>query len=111
MSSSYTPALNAPGSPLALGLRLAANETAKGLRLMWRRRGMVVVATVMMGLNYLGISFFIGGGHLVKPLMVLTLPGLFAVVLSTTAAVQGSGGVAEEINAGTLEQTQLSPAS
>jgi ABC-2 type transport system permease protein len=72
---------------------------------------MVVVATVMMGLNYLGISFFIGGGHLVKPLMVLTLPGLFAVVLASTAAVQGSGGVAEEINAGTLEQTQLSPAS
>jgi ABC-2 type transport system permease protein len=111
MSSSYTPALNAPGSPRALRLRLAANETAKGLRLMWHRRGMLVVATVMMGLNYLAISFFIGGGHLVKPLIVLTLPGLLAVVLASTAAVQGSGGVAEEINAGTLEQTQLSPAS
>jgi ABC-2 type transport system permease protein len=111
MSSSYAPALDEPGSPLAFGLRLAGNETAKGLRLMWHRRGMVVVATVMMGLNYLGISFFIGGGHLVRPLMVLTLPGLFAVVLASTAAVQGSGGVAEEINAGTLEQTQLSPAS
>lgn len=107
---SVTP-VGGSGSWLGLQARLVANETAKGLRLMWHRRGMVIVGLVMNALTYLGISFFIGGGHLVKPLMILTLPGLLAVVVAGGAALQGSGGVAEEINGGTLEQAQLSPAS
>ena len=85
-------------------------ETAKGLRLMWRRRSMVILGTVLIGLNYLGISFFIGGGHLVKGLMIRTLPAQLALAIAQTAGVQGPGGIAEEINGGTLEQTQLSPA-
>jgi ABC-2 type transport system permease protein len=95
----------------AFQARLAANETAKGLRLMWRRRAMVLIGMIMHASTYLGISLFIGGGHLVEPLMMLTFPALLAVIVANTAALQGSGGVAEEINAGTLEQTQLSPAS
>jgi ABC-2 type transport system permease protein len=108
------PPLAPTGEPrtwLALQARLALNETAKGLRLMWHRRAMVVVGLVMNGLTYLGISLFVGGGHIVTPLMILTLPALLAMTVAGTAAVQGSGGVAEEINGGTLEQAQLSLAS
>lgn len=43
-------------------------------------------------------------------MLALTLPGLFAVVVASTAALQGAGGIAEEVNAGTLEQAHLSPA-
>ncbi|MPZ61931.1 MAG: ABC transporter permease [Propionibacteriales bacterium] len=100
-----------PRSWLGLQARLASNEAAKGVRLMWHRRSMVVVGVVLNGLTYLGVSLFIGGGHIVKPLMVLTLPALLAMVVASIAALQGSGGVAEEIYGGTLEQTQLSPAS
>lgn len=100
-----------PRHGLAFQTRLIKNETAKGLRLMWHRRGMVGVGVLMNGLTYLGISFFIGGGHIVEPLMVLTLPALLAMTIAGTAALQGSGGIAEEIYGGTLEQTQLSPAS
>lgn len=42
--------------------------------------------------------------------MTLTLPALLASVVAVTAALGGSGGIAEEINAGALEQSQLSPA-
>jgi ABC-2 type transport system permease protein len=97
--------------PIALQTRLARTELVKGLRLMWRRRSMVVVATISYGLTYLGISFFIGGGHLVQDLMVRTMPALLAVAVASIAAVEGTGGIAEEINGGTLEQTRLSPAS
>jgi len=97
--------------PIAFQTRLARTELVKGLRLMWRRRAMVVFAIVVSGLNYLGISLFIGGGHLVKDLMVRTLPALLAVVVASVATVEGVGGIAEEINGGTLEQTRLSPAS
>lgn len=99
------------GAWLVLQARLTANETAKGLRLMWHRRTMVVVGMVMNALIYLGVTFFVGGGRIVEPLMILTLPALLAVVVASGASVQGSGGVAEEIHGGTLEQTQLSPAS
>lgn len=105
-----TPA-DEPRSWFALQALLTVNEIAKGLRLMWHRRSMVVVGLVMNALTYLGISLFIGGGQLVEPLMALTLPGLLAVVVAGGAAVQGSAGVAEELYGGTLEQTQLSPAS
>lgn len=97
--------------PIAYRTRLARTEVVKGLRLMWRRRSMVVVGTIAYGGNYLGISLFIGGGHLVKDLMVRTVPALLAVVVASIAAVEGTGGIAEEINGGTLEQTRLSPAS
>lgn len=95
----------------ALQVRLTGNEAAKGLRLAWRRRGMVVVAMIVNGLFYLGLNLFIGGGHVVTRLMTLTLPALVAVAVAQTATVDGSGGIAEEVNGGTLEQTQLSPAS
>jgi ABC-2 type transport system permease protein len=98
-------------APRWFALRAFGNEAGKGLRLMWRRRFMVVVATTTFGLTYLGISLFIGGGHLIKDLMVRTIPALLAVVVVNTAAVEGTGGIAEEINGGTLEQTRLSPAS
>lgn len=86
------------------------NETAKGLRLAWHRRGTVVIGIVVGAILYLGISLFIGGGHVVEELMVLTLPALLAFIVAETAAMGGSGGIAEEVNGGTLEQTRLSPA-
>lgn len=87
------------------------NETAKGLRLAWHRKGTVATGIVVGIILYLGISLFIGGGHVVEELMVLTLPALLAFIVAETAAMGGSGGIAEEVNGGTLEQTRLSPAS
>jgi ABC-2 type transport system permease protein len=102
--------IRTPTGP-ALQLRLLGNEVAKGLRLAWHRKGMIVVGTGLNLLTYLGINLFIGGGHVVTRLMTLTLPALLAVTVAQAAAVNGSGGIAEEINGGTLEQTRLSPAS
>jgi ABC-2 type transport system permease protein len=99
----------AAGVPWA-GLRVTASETAKGLRLMWRRRAMLVMGAVAQGFTYLMIEFLVGGGHLSHAALALTLPAYFAFSLAATAAVQGSGGIAEEVNGGTLEQSHLSPA-
>ena len=95
---------------VALWARLLGNETTKGLRLTWHRKGTVVVGIVLNIITYLGINLFIGGGHIVEELMVLTLPALLAVTVAEAAAINGSGGIAEEINGGTLEQSRLSPA-
>jgi ABC-2 type transport system permease protein len=96
-------------APPGFALRVFATEAGKGLRLMWRRRAVVISGIVLNGFLYLMIQFFIGGGHLPLPVLALTLPGLFAYIVASTAALQGSGGIAEEVNGGTLEQAQLSP--
>jgi len=101
--------IRTPTGP-ALQVRLLGNEIAKGLRLAWYRRGMIAVGTGLNLLTYLGINLFIGGGHVVTGLMVRTLPALLAVTVAQAVAINGSGGIAEEINGGTLEQTRLSPA-
>jgi ABC-2 type transport system permease protein len=98
-------------APRWFTLRAFGNEAGKGLRLMWRRRAVTLTAIPLNGLLFLGVQVIIGGGHIVLPVLALTLPALFAYVLASTAALQGSGGIAEEVNGGTLEQSHLSPAS
>jgi ABC-2 type transport system permease protein len=91
--------------------RALAGELAKGLLLIWQRRAMLVTATIALGVTYLMLGFFVGGGRLNQAVLTLTLPGLCAYTLASMAAVQGSGGIAEEVNGGTLEQSQLTPAA
>jgi ABC-2 type transport system permease protein len=97
-------------APSGFVLRVVATEAGKGLRLMWRHRAVMISGIVLNGFLYLMIQFFIGGGHLPLPVLALTLPALFAYIVAATAALQGSGGIAEEVNGGTLEQAHLSPA-
>ena len=89
--------------------RLWANEIGKGLTLVKRRWAMTVIGTLMTVTTYLGISLAIGGGRIAEELMLLTLPGMMALITAATLSVEGAGGIAEEINGGTLEQAQLSP--
>lgn len=83
----------------------------QGLRLTWRRRAVTIAGVVTLGLTYLSIQFFIGGGHIVVPVLALTLPALFGGSLAYVTSVSGAGGIAEEVNGGTLEQAHLSPVS
>ena len=97
-------------APRWFALRVFADEAGKGLRLARRHRAVTIAGIVSLGLTYLMIQFFIGGGHIVLPVLALTLPGLFAAATVYMTAVQGAGGIAEEVNGGTLEQAHLSPA-
>jgi ABC-2 type transport system permease protein len=97
------------GGP-AMAVRMLGSETAKGLLLMWRRRGLLIASIAENGLTYLAIRFLIGGGHISRSLVAVTLPALLAATVASTAALQGSAGIAEEVYSGTLEQAQLGPA-
>lgn len=98
------------GASPALHLRLLGNETGKGLTLLRRRWLMLVMAAMSVGLNYALFEFVIGGGHYPRALIAATLPALLAAAVAITAALAGSGGIAEEINGGTLEQSHIGPA-
>jgi ABC-2 type transport system permease protein len=91
--------------------RVFAGEAGKVLRLTWRRRAVTIAGVATLGLTYLSIQFFIGGGHIVVPVLALTLPALFGASFAYITSVSGAGGIAEEVNGGTLEQAHLSPAS
>src|SRR5260370_27750411 len=106
MTASPVPA---PGGSAAAS-RVLAGEAGKGLLLMWHRRAMLVTGAITQGFTYLMIEFLVGGGHLDHAVLALTLPGYFAFSLASTAALAGSGGIAEEVNGGTLEQSPPRPA-
>jgi len=88
---------------------IVGNEAAKGLRLLWRRRAALAMGIAANAASFLVLRFFIDGGHILQPLLLATLPGMAAAAAASIASLAASGGVAEEINAGTLEQTHLSP--
>ncbi len=67
---------------------------------MWRRRPVTITFAVLNGFSYLMIQLFTGGGHIVLPALALTLPALLAVTVSSVAALQAGGGIAEEVNLG-----------
>ena len=104
-------AISVPGSDgFVFPLRAVAGEAVKELLLMWRRRATLVMSIVTLGLTYLMIEFLVGAGRLNHHVLAMTLPALFAYAMTSTAALQGIGGIAEEANGGTLEQVHLSPA-
>jgi len=94
---------------LAPRVRIAGNEAGKGLHLLWRRRAALAMGIAANAASFLVLRFFIDGGHILHPLLVATLPGMAAAAAASIASLGASGGVAEELNAGTLEQTHLSP--
>lgn len=95
---------------LALAIRILGNEIGKGLRLVWNRRGLLVSGIVSGAVVYLMARFLVGGGHITAQMVAVTLPALLAHDFAVKGSMQGSGGIAEEVNGGTLEQSQLSPA-
>jgi len=94
---------------VAPAVLIVGNEAGKGLRLLWRRRPALAMGGAANAASFLVLRFFIDGGHILQPLLVATLPGMAAAAAASIASLGASGGVAEEINAGTLEQTHLSP--
>lgn len=88
---------------------MVGNEIAKVLRLRWAYRGTVIPELVSGIALYLMGQYFVGGGRILDDLVVETVPGIFAFLVGYGTIMRMVAGVLEERNAGTLEQTHLSP--
>lgn len=108
MSAPAIPALRRDAAPAATA-RIVGNETVKGLRLVWAHRTTVIATAVSMLGFYLAVQYFIGGGRILDTLVAQTAPGFFAYIVAYVATMRMVAGILEERNAGTLEQTLLSP--
>jgi ABC-2 type transport system permease protein len=103
-----TPALASDtGAPTAA--RIVANETAKGLRIVWAHRVTLVSSVFTTLVMYLTIQYFLGDGAILDELVALTAPGLFAYIVAFLATLRVVAGLLEERNTGTLEQSHLAP--
>ncbi len=89
--------------------RMLGNETLKGLLVTWAHRGTLVPELGVLVVFYVFIQFFIGGGRLVHALFAPTLLAFAAYALVYIVTLKTVAGTLEEMNAGTLEQIQLSP--
>lgn len=97
------------GRRVAETVRMLGNETAKGLRIMWSRKAALVPQLVGMPLMYLLTQLLVGDGHIVRGLLPRTLFAYVSYVIGYMTVLRTVAGLLEEVNAGTLEQTQLTP--
>lgn len=98
----------APGRLAGLG-RMLGNETAKGLRILWSHKIVLLPQLANMAVLYLMFQLVIGGGRLVDDLLPATAVAFSIYVVSYIGLLKMVAGLMEEVNAGTLEQTHLSP--
>lgn len=100
-----------PGAPASLaGLgRMLGNETAKGLRILWSHKIVLLPQLANMAVLYLMFQLVIGGGRLVDELLPATVVAFSIYVVSYIGLLKMVAGLMEEVNAGTLEQAHLSP--
>jgi ABC-2 type transport system permease protein len=89
--------------------RMVANEFTKVLRLRWAYRGTVIPELVSGIALYMIAQYFVGGGTILDDLVAETAPAMFAFLVGYGTIMRLVSGVLEERNAGTLEQTHLSP--
>ena len=94
---------------LAVWLRILANETAKGLRIMWAHKVALVPQLALMAVTYLLFQAVLGGGRPVPALLPVTLLAYLAYVAGYVSLLKTAAGLLEEVNTGTLEQSHLSP--
>lgn len=94
---------------LAMWPRILANETAKGLRIMWAHKVALVPQLALMGVTYLLFQAVLGGGGPVAALLPVTVLAYLAYVAGYVSLLKTAAGLLEEVNTGTLEQSHLSP--
>lgn len=96
---------------MPFALRIMLNETQKGLLLLWNYRvNMLLEAVAMCGV-FVGLNFLVGNGDLPQDQVSSSLLG-YIIWLYTFMAVSNMGwSLREEVQAGTLEQMFMSPAS
>jgi ABC-2 type transport system permease protein len=94
---------------IAMGPRMLANETSKGLRVMWVHKAPLVLQVLFLAAFYWALQFFVGGGSFVPELLAMTFGAYLAYVVGYIALLRMAAGVLEEMHTGTLEQSLLSP--
>lgn len=91
------------------GARMIGNEVAKGLRILWSHKATLLPQLLVLALMYLMFQLILGGGSLVTELLPKTLFAFSIYVISYITLLKMVAGLMEEVNAGTFEQTHLSP--
>lgn len=85
-------------------------EIRKGLLVRWTYRANLVISLLTLGLIFVGIAFFMGGGELEPDRVTWSLLGYLTWMYAALAVSDLSYGLRGEMNAGTLEQMAMSPA-
>lgn len=103
-----TPAL-AGDTGASTAARIVANETTKGLQIVWAHRATLASSVFTTLVLYLAIQYFLGNGAILDEMVALTAPGLFAYIVAFLATLRVVAGLLEERSTGTLEQSHLAP--
>jgi ABC-2 type transport system permease protein len=85
-------------------------EVRKGLLINWTYKANLLISLLTLGFIFIGIAFFMGGGKMESEKVTSALLGYLIWMYAALAVNDLSYGLRGEINAGTLEQLEMSPA-
>jgi len=95
---------------MRIALLAMCNETYKRFMIVWDYKINVITELVMIGVIFIGASFFLGGGQF-NPQQLDTLFLGYIVWLYARIVIMSTGGdLVGEAQAGTLEQMYMTPA-
>ena len=94
---------------MALAGTVALNEIQKRMILLWSYKFNFVTQMFMIGLIFVGISFFMAGGQPQPEMLASGLVGYLIWFFALAAISDMSWGIREETQTGTLEQMYMSP--
>jgi len=86
------------------------NESYKRLLIMWDYKFDVIVQLVMIGVIFIGASFFLGGGQFLPQQLATLFLGYAVWFYARIVIMSTSGDLLGEAQAGTLEQMYMTPA-
>lgn len=90
-------------------VRMLGNEVGKGLRILGAHKATLLPQLAILAVMYMMFQLVLGNGQLVVTLLPATLFAYTVYVVNYVALLKTVAGLMEEVNAGTLEQSHLSP--
>ncbi len=87
------------------------NEIYKGLYIAWHYKFDMILGLIMTGIIFIGIGFFMGGGHLDQGQLASLLVGYVVFLYAPGVVSSMSSDLLNEAQTGTLEQIFMSPVS
>ena len=91
-------------------LSATANETRKGLTILWDYKFSLIIQLLGIGMVFTGVVFFIGEGELTPERLASSMLGFIITFYAMEVLSNMSWALMNEAQTGTLEQMYMSPA-
>lgn len=91
-------------------LLVMCNETVKRFQILWNYKFDIIIQLLTIGLIFVGVTYFIGGGQFTQPLLISVFLGYIVWFYARIVIMSAGADMIGEAQGGTLEQMYMTPA-